>query len=365
MLKEIGSEYWISEFPKQNYDHVIPSWLNNWNNPILTSSGRGAISLAIESISTKIKSKTALLPTYCCQSMIDPFVDHGFEIFFYNINQSDLSPNINNISKYLSKNIGIVLHLGYYGFNTNNNLTDLFSKFKKNGSYIIEDITHNLFSDYQKNSYNDFYIASIRKWMGIPSGGLFSSVENLNTSKLKGENKFYSIRKTALEIKSEYCATRNSSLKPRFLDLFQKAEEVLDNDTSAYSIDKFSSSILNQYDIEELKLKRKENYKYLLDALENMPFLEIIFKELSNDICPIFFPVYIKDHRDQIQKILIKDKIFSPIHWPIPENINLSENIESKYIYENILSIPIDQRYGKEEMNKIVNVLKNINIGES
>ena len=54
-----------------------------------------------------------------CESVIIPFIEHGYSFYFYEIKE-DLSPNIDSINAY--ENIGIFVHMGYYGFSTNSNL---------------------------------------------------------------------------------------------------------------------------------------------------------------------------------------------------------------------------------------------------
>lgn len=133
--------------------------------------------------------------------------------------------------------------MGYFGFDTNRKLGSLLEKLKSTGTFILEDVTHTLLSDFKRNELNDFYIASIRKWIGIPDGGFVSSKEK-HTYKLEKVTEFSKTRQNALIRKSEYIKTWNESLKPEFLDLFEKAEDILDNGPQAYNIDSASESIL-------------------------------------------------------------------------------------------------------------------------
>ena len=56
MNKEIGSEFWIDNYNTNETNSGIPLWLNKFGNIVLTSSGRGAISLALSQFKPKIKS---------------------------------------------------------------------------------------------------------------------------------------------------------------------------------------------------------------------------------------------------------------------------------------------------------------------
>jgi dTDP-4-amino-4,6-dideoxygalactose transaminase len=357
MLKEIGSEYWLSELPDEHSGGQLPLWLKKWPNITLTSSGRGAISLAIESVKNKTP-KTALLPAYCCESMILPFEKHGFTISFYDIN-SKLEADIDSIQAQMRKDIGIFVHLGYFGFETNINIYELLLKFKNKGTFILEDVTHTLFSDFHRNDINDFYVASIRKWMGIPDGGFVSSKINFQHS-LKEESRFSKIRLQALLKKADYIQTWNESIKPEFLDLFKKAEEELDNNPDRYKISYVSARMLERTNTVQLIQKRRENYKYLSRMIKNNEDIECIFPDLPEEVCPLFLPVYSKN-RDKLQKFLVENKIFAPIHWPVPAILDPDEISVSNDIRNNVISIPIDQRYTLAEMDKISYLLNKFN----
>jgi dTDP-4-amino-4,6-dideoxygalactose transaminase len=353
MLKEIGSEYWLSELPVQNTGDQFSSCFEKWSNLTLTSSGRGAISLVIEAVKNKIP-KTALLPAYCCESMILPFEKNGFTISFYEVNSS-LEADIDSIRTQTRNNIGIFVHMGYFGFETNRKLGSLLGKLKSSGTFIVEDVTHTLFSDFKRDELNDFYISSIRKWIGIPGGGFVSSKDKYNYKPIK-ETEFSKTRQNALIKKSAYIKTWNESLKPEFLDLFKKAEDILDDDTKGYIIDPLSETLLHNTDFNELIEKRKQNYKYLSGTIQNNKNIKCIFPELPAVICPLFLPVY-SDERDKLQKYLIGNKIYAPIHWQKPKIVDPKENPGSENIRNNIISIPIDQRYSLAEMDKIAYII--------
>lgn len=357
MYKEIGSEYWIDELHEALDKKTVPDWLKKWPNIILTSSGRGAINLAIESVMGKIQNKTALLPAYCCHTMIDPFIENGFEVFFYDIHKENLTPDLNNLELFVEKDISILLHIGYFGFDTSSNINPLLTKFKIKGTYIIEDATHTLFSNIKRNINNDFFVASIRKWMGIPSGGFCSSKVRINTE-INKDDEFSRIRKEALLKKAEYIEIGKENLKPQFLELFKSAETVLDKKPKPYQIDDISLSILNQTDVKNLIAKRKENYSYLSHFVSKNKCLQLVFKELPQNVCPLFLPVFVRGRRDEFQRILIENKIYSPVHWPRTNQVDYPLFTGSNKILENIISIPIDQRYSLAEMDRIAYIIR-------
>ncbi|WP_240377986.1 hypothetical protein [Bacillus piscicola] len=353
---EIGSEFWLSNIAEEaNGD--LPLWLSEYKNLVLTSSARGAISLLLQQVNPQ--KKTVLLPEYICESVILPFVEAGYKCYFYEINE-DLSPNIESIKSF--NTVGVFLHLGYYGFQTNCNLNDVIRHLKSQSTIIVEDITHTLFSSFNRYQSNDYFIASVRKWFGIPSGGFIASNKKQIKYNLSLNKPFIDLRTKGLITKGNYMKDINKAenAKSQFLAQFTEAEGMLDKDVKPYSIDILSKKLISSLEKDELVKKRKENFGILLKGLSEKDEITTLFKALPKDVCPIFKPILIKGDRDLVRKKLISNKIYCPIHWPIP-NVVRKDNFKNTLgIYNTILSIPCDQRYGEEDMKRIVSVIQDL-----
>jgi len=352
MNREIGSEFWIESIPIEKHKD-IPNWIEKFGNFVLTSSGRGALSLLLQEVQPKLK--TVLLPAYICDSVILPFVKKGYKCYFYDVNK-DMTPNLERIDDY--NDIGIFLHMGYYGFPTNNEILDSLKKFKAKSTIIVEDVTHSLFSDYYRFEENDYYIGSIRKWTGLPSGGLLASPHKVIKSTLGHNDSFANIRKEALLIKSHYIANSDKTLRIQYLGLFSKAEDLLDIDLTQYHIDVLSKLIINELNVVELKEKRIENFMTLSEGLKATEYFDPVFTGLQENICPLFYPVYINKSRNEVRNYLKEQKIYCPIHWPIPEQIQYTDYKNATNIYNTVLSIPCDQRYGLKDMERVISMLR-------
>ena len=92
---------------------------------------------------------------------------------------------------------------------------------------------------------------------------------------------------------------------------------------------------------------RRSNAHVLYKGLDGL--IQFLFSEEDMD-CPLFVPVLL-EHRDQIRQVMIDNKIYCPVHWPKPDGCNSN-------LYDMELSLICDQRYGEEDMMRIVKVLK-------
>lgn len=355
---EIGSEFWLTEQSHLKANQESERTLK-FKNISFTSSGRGAISLVLQQI--KPIAYTVLLPKYICSSMILPFTESGYQCIFYDLDEK-LNPVLETLE--VEQKVGVFLHLGYFGFNTNNNLWEYITKFNEVNTIVIEDITHSLFSDFTKYSKNDYYVASIRKWMGVATGGFAASNSKLLPPVKEEQINFLELRSKGLSLKKMYIESQNETLKDDFLNCFNQAELLLDEQSSPYAMDETSKTFYDNLDVNNLINKRRENYQVLEEGLKNVPFVESIFGDLEGRECPFFYPILIKEVRNEVRQALIAEKIYCPIHWPIPKVLIENQMIDSENsIYNEILSIPCDQRYGKTEMKQVVRVIKKISNG--
>jgi len=349
---EIGSEFWIDDDSLIKDSNDMPRWLSRFGDVVLTISGRSAISLILDQVKPKVKN--VLLPSYICDSVILPFEKAGYELKYYDVDQHLKPIDIESIK---SSNAGIFLHMGYFGFSTNEILSDTISSLKSESVIIIEDATHTLFSKKHKPIESDFIIGSIRKWFGTPSGGFLASDKVMKFELFDSDKEFINLRRSSLHWKFEYMKSGNKSMKSAYLLGFNRAEQLLDEDIKSYKIDQDSETIIKKLDYKHLQSSRKRNYEFLLKQLSGIDGIEVIFNDLGYDIIPMFFPIYVKRNRDKLRYNLVEKEIYCPVHWAIPKQLNGHLNNITKDIYDSILSIPCDQRYQIEDMRRITNAI--------
>lgn len=358
MLSEIGSNFWISpdegnsgkplgaplQFGYQGSDYV---WM---------STGRSATRLVLQTIEERNPKckKVALLPPFTCHTVFEPFMDFGYDIHTLPLNQ-DLSINAEEILSCQDQyNAGVVLVHRYYGFDTLPGFNQAVLSLQKKGVVVIEDCTQCLYSSFAI-SEADYVVASIRKWCGVPDGGFAICKEGVFTHKPTQEDtKMVEAKRIASELKYQFLFEGKGD-KPSFKAKYREGETLLDNQDGYYAIGELSASIQAELDVEQLKRKRRENYRILLEGIQDVRGIKVVFSTLPIDVVPLYYPLLI-DNREAIQDLLADNDIYAPVVWPKEDNCPpIGEVADS--IYEKILCIPIDQRYDVEDMRRIVGVL--------
>lgn len=341
-MREIGSEFSVESFFKSaevQRQLVIPEI----DKGEFVFSGRTAIETVLMN---ELSIHKALLPSYCCDSMIEPFRKAGIEVSFYSVSYD----NGIKIDLNAGTDADCILWCNYFGFNS---LMPNISTFIKRGGIVIEDITHSLYSRKQFHKQSQYLVASLRKWEPLICGGYcLDRMKRLaNVPKDKPSECFLRHKRKAMILKSRYIAGENGISKQEFLNMYNTANEWLSENYSGLSIDEYSQYYLNQVDYVSHRQRRIDNAKVLYNGLKKHSDIEFLFQIKDMD-CPLFVPIIVKDgKRDKIRKKLIANEIYCPVHWPRPNAVCDSN------LYDIELSLVCDHRYNEADMQRIVDVL--------
>ena len=362
VLKEVGSNFWDYDLSSEEKDLYIPS-VYETKTFYFFLSGRIAIYSLIKSL--KLCNEEVLLPSFTCESVIEPFVQCSCKVFFYGINE-DLTIDTNSINTIIeNNNPKLILFHSYFGFNTYKNIDKKYFEYLKNsGLILIEDLTQSFYSSFEK-LHADFFVASIRKFFAIPSGGVVISPKKKLEIKYNIQydlmDRIDSVALNAFDLKKRFITNDNSLTvnKQQFLDKYLELGDLLKKCDDIIPITSKSLPLYRNVNVEQLCKTRRNNYLYLLNNLSALSNIKIIFDTLPDDVVPLYFPIFIDKNRNEFQKKLAKSSIYCPIIWPKSKYIKIcSKQVE--YIYSSILCIPIDQRYGLDDMARICNVIKSI-----
>ena len=343
---EIGSYFWIDENPVEKKSHEkAMDWLPNCEDAAYTLSGRGAISAALSDILSNRQVKKAYVPSYCCISMIEPFINQGIKVKFYEVDYCDGKFEYKIDEK---NDCDVALVMDYFGLRRNE-ANEAIVRLKRSGAVVIEDITHSLLQVVGYSVESDYVVASLRKWFAIPAGGWIGK----RNGKLKVKpnvNSDHAVEKKIRGMQEKWAYVTGKSVeKENYLTLQATFDTDLIHLDRMLTIDSFSLGILDETDIEAVVASRRENVRLLLEGLKGLDgkVLSLPVVDLSRDV-PLFLPIFLKtEDRDALRTYLIGRGIYCPIHW--------SEVMGAPVgVRKNELSLVCDQRYGAGDMCQIV-----------
>lgn len=349
---EIGSEFWESTTAN------VCNKIEKDTSIAMCLCGRTALDYIIRDAKAELGEKwnSVLLPSYCCDSMIEPFVNNGISIRYYTV-----MPSSNGLKCILPKpgEHEAIYIMYYFGYSD----CDMYSQNEINQwKFAIFDTTHCCFSktisDY--SAWNIRYVySSYRKWDNINGYSMAKKIigEFVISPPKREMLQYVELRKEACNNKKMYIE-KGIGDKDKFLSLYSRAEELIESDYVDCEALSEGIETYRKLDIDTVRKIRRENAEYLVRELKEVEGIKILFSEMDSETCPLFVPVLVKDSlRDELRRYLIRNQIYCPVHWPISEYHNYLGD-EQLILYNQELSLVCDQRYNFEDMKEIVKLIK-------
>jgi hypothetical protein len=296
------------------------------------SSGRSAI---YDFFKNEFSSSSVFFPDFYCMEMLNPIIKAGVNIVFYTVREN-LTADTEILGRI--KNVKWIYINDYCGFRDNG----LVVFAKERGMKIIFDRTHSLYSKFDFS--NDVQIGSLRKLLPVPDGGILLNSRRKDI-KRKRDSSFYLLKlnaKLRRHIYEEF--NSNEKIEMNYVRLSEESEKKIKINSKNISL--YSEKILSAYDVKRSRELRRKNFKMLLSSKTIKE--RAVIKGLDSLTVPQSFPMYV-EKRDEVKKILAKDRIFAPVLWR-------GENSISK----RIINIPVDEEYTESDMIRIIQGIEKI-----
>ncbi len=322
-MKAIGGYFELADYEEGS---MFPH-----ENGILLNTGRNALEYILRSIGAV---KGIYLPYYTCEVVLEPLKKLHIPWAFYHTNsrfeiEDDICP----------KDGEYIIANNYFGIKD----SYIYKLAEKYGEHLIVDCAQALFAN-PIPGIKCFY--STRKFVGVADGGVayLSSTEP------------YSITITEKECTvnhdSHLFKRKEFGAEAGFAD-YQENETKLDNQPIRWMSDS-TRRILNHIDFDRVIARRRENFALLHNALKDKNYL--VLPDIDTFSCPMVYPFVTRIDRN-LRKELIDKKIFIAKYWP---NVHQLGNYETEFqMATRVIPIPCDQRYGEEEMNRILEIIIN------
>ena len=268
------------------------------------------------------------LPRYICDVMLEPLKKLNIPHTFYSIDE-----NLEIAGDVELNDSELLLYVNYFG------LKDNYCRL------LVEKYKDQLIIDSSQAYYfqpidNGHTIYSPRKFFGVPDGGCLytkSLLDNAFPEDTSYERMTHLLKRIDLGAEEAYAD-------------FRKNDDSLKSQPIK-QMSKLTKKLLGNTDFEAVKQKRIQNFDYLQKNLKDENQTNLAGETFS---CALVYPFISKD--PTLRQKLIDQKIFVATYWP-----NIMEwcgEGETEYnLAKNLLPLPIDQRYGIDEMKKILEII--------
>lgn len=319
MIKPIGG-YFEWEFPVNNgsFPH---------SDGVLLNSGRHSLEYILKSLGT---IKRLWIPYYTCDVVLQPIERLGIPYSFYRINNDfTLSEEVA-----LSED-AYIIYTNYFG------LMDMYCKEMANryGNRLILDFAQAFFAP-KLEGINTFY--SPRKFVGIPDGGIA-----------------YTNKSIDIELQNDHSYGRCAHLLKRhdlqpmdgYNDFKDSSHQIASSCLSKMS--NLTQKMLSSLNYAAIRERRVTNFTFLHAHLSDSNLLQI--PSIESFSCPMVYPYQTND--TTLRARLIENQVFVATYWPNVLEWCNEGDLEYE-LCKNIIPIPIDQRYGEEDMKRVIEIIK-------
>ncbi|RLD71459.1 MAG: hypothetical protein DRI87_06930 [Bacteroidetes bacterium] len=313
-MKPIGGYFELELSAGQEY----------YTDLIRLNTGRNGL----EYILSVKKYKKVYLPYYTCDAVLEPLEKLNIDYAFYHIDRQ-LDPVID----FEIKADEALIYTNYFGLKRTTVKRMAREKF-----HLIVDNAQAFF-DRPLPGIDTFY--SPRKFFGVPDGGYVSIKEMPD-----------------MELEEDDSSGRFGHLLKRITDgaeaghgAFLENEQKL-NGQSVKKMSRLTRKLLASIDYNAVANRRRKNFEILHAKLARFNKLKT---ELSADAAPMVYPLYIE--KAGLREYLIQNKIFVATYWPNVFNWTKPGQWEHQ-LAANLIPLPVDQRYGEEEMQQIIQLIE-------
>ncbi|NBK20448.1 MAG: hypothetical protein EOM68_00265 [Spirochaetia bacterium] len=309
-------------------------------------SGRCALYACLKEIRATDSKHTAYVPAYTCETVLSSYEKAGYDLKFYDVDKDRLTPMFRQEDL---KDISVLLLCGYFGFSSYDRNFVRYAK--KQGITVLQDTTHSIFSLDGHSPDADYYAGSVRKWMGIASGGVAIKREGtFSLPMIQPEETHLKGRYLAMQYRQEALDSGDTTHDKQASDVFWETEMRLRQMFDAFQGDAESEAIIAHFNPKALFERRRNNYQTVLDNLLESEQCKAVFPSLDDATCPSHFCFY-SNNRDHAQKQLEKMGIRSTVYWPRPPMLkNPKQMPHAAWVYDHIASVQVDQRYDRKTM---------------
>ncbi|TWU13718.1 hypothetical protein CA54_25530 [Symmachiella macrocystis] len=281
------------------------------------------------------KPAAVWVPFYCCDALLEPFRAADIPLKHYGLEPDlSVSPGVE-----LGRGERIVV-INYFGLQ-NKQIAALADRWAE---CLWVDNTQAFF--HTPEAPKAFYFNSARKFFGVPDGGYLYSPDDaaLPSPETWQRNANYRFEHLILREQGEIFAGH---------EIFRENERR--NGEAITQISRLSESILGGVDYAQAARIRRENYQYLHGELDSRNRLQESLLHLDAEAVPFCYPFL--PQPPILHQQLWDQQIFAPQLWAECVSRDGRGFDWERELSRELLSLPIDQRLGRAEMDRILEVL--------
>jgi hypothetical protein len=297
----------------------------------------------------RLRPQQVWVPSYLCPEGILGGIDSSLTILRFFEVDNDLQVISDRWVSEVAPG-DLVIFIDYFGFPCDRQLA---IEVKEQGGWVLEDACQALLSGHV-GKVADYVLFSIVKWIGAPDGGILRFPESIPIHDVSLETPATTWWMKAFQasvLRREF--DDGLPTRQRWFKLFREINDTMP--VGPYAMSELSQTIMKHSVVYPFRAERRiVNYRTLLEKLG--PYA--IFPRIEPNVVPLGFPVRVAN-RDSVRQALFAQKIYPPVHWVI-DGVVPPGYEDSHRLAGQIMTLPCDQRYGREDMERMAEVFLEI-----
>lgn len=318
----------------------------------LWGAGRDALRALVSSTTTHGHWRRIWCPSYFCTEVTDTLAAAGLEICRY-----PDAPNM-RLTLDFARQLGdddVILVMNYFGLRERPSYREVSSDIT-----IVEDHSHDLTSPWVKSSRADWCIASLRKTLPVPDGGVIWSPKGHDVpfaTRLTPEHECIANQRLAsMALKSRYLRGHRVS-KRTYRHLSNKTEAMIGKGIPS-SPSHFTTELLESFPLDEWRSAREANFSYFAQRVRGLSGVELLEPESLAQAAPAWAALNFESPqlRTRVRQRLIEQRIYPSVLWPIVEH----RDIPAKHVQlsQRLLLFSTDMRYESDDLDRVCHALQ-------
>ena len=326
-------------------------------------------------------SSQVLAPAYICRAAVDPLTAWGARVEYYAV-KSDCSIDFDDLERRMTAQTRAILMVHYFGFPQP--LARLRALCDERGIALIEDCAHVLAGDVDGSalgSIGDVAVFSWRKFLPTYDGAdLFvnrpqerpvmqwTPESALLTLKIGANLLETSLSQTAHPVgKAGYWALRTAvNIFRRGAKSYLESAPTLQVPASDVAFDVAAVSrpmsrltrwTLNHSMIPAVIARRRRHYRALSQALESLHWVQPVFAQLPESVCPWVLPVRFAGLREA--HLQLRNQGIPAVTWDgvRPPAVQRGAFPAVDGLYDELVFLPIHQSLTENDLQQIVRAI--------
>lgn len=292
------------------------------------------------------------VPSFFCQEVVASLLLEGLPVLPYDAGPEEAQPDLASVPL---RSGDALLRVNLFGLQALGPV-DLP---RRDGVEVIEDHTHDPWSERAWSSDADWCVASLRKTVPVPDGGVLWSPLGRPLPPapvLTPERRLASLEKFSAMLLKDAYLRGEAVAKDLFRALALEGEHGI-GEGGPSAMAPWSRALMDTFPLEAWRRQRAANHRALSGALADLPGARVL--KGAPGSCP-FFGVLVFDRaqeRDRVRRNLVQARIYPGAHWPMePPAI---EGIPAGHVdlSRRILTLHCDARYQPEDMARVASAV--------